>query len=65
MRILLVACAALALGGCALFDKDAAPPVCDGKDRRPANVHGSVLDVSASAPVELSAAPVIHGSCQA
>lgn len=60
--IFLLAGVALALGGCALFDKDAAP-VCDGKDRRPANAHGSVL--SAAPPKRLLASTTLYGSCRA
>lgn len=53
---------ALALGGCASA-KTAKVAVCDGKHRRPVNIHGSVLgDVppavaSAGEPVKPAAAP--------
>jgi hypothetical protein len=61
--IFLLAAAGLALSGCAMFDKDAAP-VCDGKDRRPANVHGSVLS-AALPPERLAANSTLFGSCRA
>lgn len=40
IRLLLIL--ASALGACATAPDDV-PPVCDGRDRRPANPHGSIL----------------------
>jgi type IV secretion system protein VirB7 len=72
MRTLaLVLVASLTLGGCATFRKDSAPPICDGKQRRPANPYGSVLDPGAppgtpAAPDKLSATPAaLDASCAA
>jgi type IV secretion system protein VirB7 len=48
--------AALMVGGCATSSASRLP-VCDGQHRRPANPHGSVLDVPA-AGAAASAAPV-------
>lgn len=42
-RLLLIL--ASALGACSTAPDDALP-VCDGRDRRPANPHGSILDPS-------------------
>lgn len=63
----LILCLALALGGCSILKRDEAP-VCDGKDRRPANPNGSVLEgttASATPPRldQLSAAPSLFASC--
>jgi type IV secretion system protein VirB7 len=73
--LVLILAASASLCGCAALQKDGAPPVCDGKHRRPANLYGSVLDPAAppaSAPVaapaqpdKLSAAPTLLGSCAA
>lgn len=62
----LILCLALALGGCSILRRDDAPS-CDGKDRRPANPNGSVLqDTSPTTPPtanQLSAAPSFFASC--
>jgi len=63
----LILCLALTLGGCSILKKGDAP-VCDGKDRRPANPNGSVLEESASPampprPDQLSAASSFFASC--
>lgn len=43
MRIpIFILCATIALGGCSTFEASDAP-VCDGRHRRPANLHGSAL----------------------
>lgn len=52
MRVLLLI-VLLAAGGCATLAAERAP-VCDGRHRRPANPHGSVLAAehpAASAPI--------------
>jgi type IV secretion system protein VirB7 len=41
--MILVLGGVIALGGCSTF-RQAEPPVCDGRHRRPANPHGSVLE---------------------
>ena len=66
MRTLTVIVAvSVALGGCSILRKDEAP-VCDGKQRRPANANGSVLMPAPAKPTQLSAAPAaLHGSCAA
>lgn len=75
MRSLIVAVACLAtLSGCASLRPEK-PPVCDGKDRRPANPYGSVLAPSATPtapapaaaaePDKLSALAPTHRSCGA
>jgi type IV secretion system protein VirB7 len=58
---------ATALAGCASAGGSNAP-VCDGKHRRPANLHGSVLDPAATpaSPAKASepaAAAPVHPSC--
>lgn len=52
------------LGGCAHFKKEDAPPVCDGKHRRPANAMGSVLTApgASSIPEKVSAVSPAHTS---
>ena len=63
---LLIMALATALAGCASAGGSNAP-VCDGKHRRPANPHGSVLDpVAATTPAASPAEPAIganHSSC--
>ncbi len=64
--------AVVALGGCSTF-RTTEPPVCDGRNRRPANLYGSVLDpapppVVAQPAVEpvapdLAPPPVSDGGC--
>jgi hypothetical protein len=49
--MVLVLAAIVALGGCSTF-RQAEPPVCDGRHRRPANLYGSVLN-----PTVLPVAP--------
>jgi hypothetical protein len=58
MRRLALLAAGLVLAGCAHHDPK--PAVCDGKHRRPANLHGSVLPVIPGADTAPSAkgAPV-------
>lgn len=46
----------LALAGCAATGRDKLA-VCDGKHRRPANVHGSVLTPTPEAPPPAAQAP--------
>ncbi|MEH6665626.1 MAG: hypothetical protein V7678_12295 [Brevundimonas sp.] len=53
LRLLLILSALL--GGCATGRADA-PPTCDGRDRRPANPHGSILVASTPAAPPASAA---------
>lgn len=58
LRLLLILSALL--GGCATGRAEA-PPTCDGRDRRPANPHGSILVPSApggSACIRGAAEPV-------
>jgi type IV secretion system protein VirB7 len=45
----------LTLGACATSPR--ALPICDGKHRRPANPHGSVLDPTGPAPTAASPIP--------
>ena len=64
---ILVTALAIALSGCASAG-GSAPPVCDGKHRRPVNLYGSVLDpakspTSAPSPAELGADAPVHPSC--
>ena len=72
MRTLaIVLAASLAMGGCSTLQKDKPPSGCDGKQRRPANPYGSVLDPTTpptpqpAAPEKLSAAPSTSRSCAA
>lgn len=61
----LVLLSALSLAACSTLSQQQAP-VCDGKQRRPANPHGSVLTPSqASKPAAISSAPALQGSCRA
>lgn len=65
MHRLAIILAALALASCQTLGA-AKLPVCDGKQRRPANPHGSVLTPSqAPKPAAVSAAPALQGSCRA
>lgn len=62
-RLLLIL--ASALGACATGPDDALP-VCDGRDRRPANPHGSILQPSPAAPSDADRptdAPPPGGGC--
>lgn len=34
------------------------PPICDGRDRRPANPYGSILVSPSNAPAAAAAAPI-------
>jgi len=65
-RPTLFLCLVLALGGCSILNKDD-PPVCNGKHRRPANAHGSVLNgpppAPSSAAPKLSSASAFFASC--
>jgi len=63
--IILMVIACLALPGCGTLRRHHAAPVCDGKHRRPANPHGSVLDPNAAAqPHQLSAVTDLsYASC--
>jgi len=56
MRSLVIMISALALAACASTGKDMLA-VCDGKHRRPANVHGSVLTPTPEAPPPAAQAP--------
>lgn len=47
LRLLLLL--SVLLGGCATGPTDA-PPVCDGRHRRPANPYGTILEPSAARP---------------
>ncbi len=49
LRLALILTLALATSACASTKADKLP-VCDGKNRRPANLHGSVLGPSATPP---------------
>lgn len=62
-RLLAPAAAAL-LAGCASLGGDADAPICDGRDRRPANPHGSTL-VAAPTPAVHPAPPAASpgGGC--
>ncbi len=70
LRFLLLPFACL-LGACALGGCASLPgpdlPTCDGKARRPANPHGSVLSPDTAAPPKTIAAterePVPAGGC--
>ena len=57
-------CVSLVLSGCSIFGKDG-PPVCDGRDRRPANANGSVLDGGAATPTpaKFSSTTAFFASC--
>ena len=64
---ILILAVAMGLAGCA-STSGAKVPVCDGKHRRPVNLHGSVLDPSVtpqSAPSasEPAVASAVHPSC--
>jgi hypothetical protein len=54
-RLALILTLALATSACASTKADK-PPVCDGKNRRPANPHGSVLSPAATPPAAQPAA---------
>ncbi|HEX5263749.1 MAG TPA: hypothetical protein VFW13_09490 [Phenylobacterium sp.] len=63
----LIVALAMTLTSCANTG-GAAPPICDGKHRRPVNLHGSVLDPAAtptSGPTasEPAVAAPVHPSC--
>lgn len=53
---------AFLLGGCAASPDDALP-VCDGRDRRPANPYGSILIASPQIPAEAAQASAPTGGC--
>ena len=54
-RLALILTLALATSACA-STKAEKPPVCDGKNRRPANLHGSVLGAATTPPAAQPAA---------
>lgn len=61
--------ALLALSGCASA-QSAKPPVCDGRHRRPVNIHGSVLGevppaIAAASQPQPAAAPPAQNKAQA
>ena len=64
MRALLPALSLLLVAGCSTVTTEKAP-TCDGKQRRPANPHGSVLEPS-ERPAALSQnSPLAQRSCRA
>ena len=54
--IIVILGAAVALSGCAQLKREASAPICDGKHRRPANAHGSVLTPAEAQPVAIGPA---------
>lgn len=58
LRIAAIAATIVAVSGCAT-GHDAKPPVCDGRQRRPANPYGSVLP---SIPTGPAAPPARAGA---
>ncbi|WP_017504276.1 hypothetical protein RSD66_12580 [Brevundimonas sp. S1H14] len=65
LRLLLTLC--VLLGGCAT-GRTETPPICDGRERRPANPYGSILVPSPSAtpsapPVEPVEGEPSAGGC--
>lgn len=57
-------CLSFALGGCSILGKDD-PPICDGRNRRPANANGSILDGDGAvlAPERLSSTTAFFATC--
>ena len=51
--------AAVVLSGCAQLKRESSAPTCDGKHRRPANAHGSVLTPADAQPVAIGPAAAV------
>ena len=60
---------AAVLSGCAQLKREPSAPICDGKHRRPANVHGSVLMPTEGGPEPIgpsaAAANLFFARCDA